>query len=237
MNITGNIKLPSFIFTRAFYSLLLMPFMFNSCKKDKEPAITLPAADVFYSVAVRLMWTSPNFTIPADAHFTNFTGIVHHKDSFLWKPGGFASAGLEDVAEIGNNVKLNNEIDSIIAKGKGQLKFNIPAPAITAGFDTGFVFTLQHPCISFASMIAPSPDWFVGINQYSLLQNNQWVTDITVPLYLYDAGTEDGDVFGYNNPASLPQQQVHLLTASGASVLANGNAVLAAIGTIRFTKR
>jgi hypothetical protein len=42
----------------------------------------------------------------------------------------------------------------------------------------------------------------VGLNNYDLPQYNQWVEDISVPLYLYNAGTEDGDLFGYNNPAS-----------------------------------
>ena len=85
-------------------------------------------------------------------------------------------------------------------------------------------------------MIAPSPDWFAGINRYDLLQGNQWVNTITIPIYLYDAGTEDGDVFGYDNPASMPQQTVRILTAAGASVLANGNATLASIGTLKFVK-
>lgn len=144
--------------------------------------------------------------------------------------------GLENVAEVGNSVKLNTEIDSIVASGKAYSRFDIPPPAINGMYDTSFIFTLQHSCISFASMVAPSPDWFVGLNKYSVLQNNQRVNDITVPLYVYDAGTEDGDIFGYNNPAGKPQQPVQLLTPSGASVLANGNESFAPIGGIRFIK-
>ena len=85
-------------------------------------------------------------------------------------------------------------------------------------------------------MLAPSPDWFTGLSNFDLYQNKKWVGDAQVNLYVYDAGTEDGDVFSYNNPASLPQQNIYLLTPASASVLANGNAVLGPIATVRFTR-
>ncbi|MEO6489203.1 MAG: hypothetical protein ABIO04_04610, partial [Ferruginibacter sp.] len=86
------------------------------------------------------------------------------------------------------------------------------------------------------SMIAPSPDWFIGLNGFNLLQNDQWITDKTVDLFVHDAGTEDGDVFGYDNPSTIPQQDISLLTVSNAMVLSNGNSSLAKMGTIRFLK-
>jgi hypothetical protein len=221
---------------KLFLFLLLMPLLFFSCKKENEPVILPPAQQATFRVELKLQWTSPNFTIPANAHFTSFIGMVHHKDSFLWAPNGLATTGLEFVAEVGSNWRLNNEIDTIISKGKALSRFEILPPAITAGFDSSFNFTLQHSCFSFVSMLAPSPDWFIGINQYNLLQNGQWVKEINVPLYLYDAGTEDGDIFGYNNPATLPQQPVRLLTPATATVLANGNTVLAPIGYIRISR-
>ena len=46
-----------------------------------------------------------------------------------------------------------------------------------------------------ASMIAPSPDWFIGLSGLNLYANKRWVADTTVQLFVYDAGTENGDVF------------------------------------------
>ena len=86
-------------------------------------------------------------------------------------------------------------------------------------------------------MLAPSPDWFVGVNGINLFSGNKWIIDTTINLYPHDAGTEEGDIFGYNNPATVPQQNIHLLMASQATVLANGNQLLAPIATARFTKR
>jgi Spondin_N len=85
-------------------------------------------------------------------------------------------------------------------------------------------------------MIAPSPDWFVGIDSYNLIQNGKWINDITIPVYGYDAGTEDGDVFGYANPATVPQQPINLMTPTNASVIANGNIVIAPFARVRFVK-
>lgn len=86
-------------------------------------------------------------------------------------------------------------------------------------------------------MLGPTPDWFVGVSGIRLYNNNKWVADTVINLYPYDAGTEDGDIFGYNNPATIPQQDIHLLQPFGAMVLANGNASLAPIATARFIKQ
>jgi len=220
---------------KLFFAMVSVLFLFVACNKETA-VIETPAAQVSYKIEIQLLWISPKFTVPAYAHFTNFIGMVHTKDSFLWAPNGLATTGLEFVAEVGSNGQLNKEIDSIIAKGKALSAFQILPPAIDGRYDTTFNFTLQYSSISFASMIAPSPDWFIGLNKYNLLQNGSWVKDITVPLYGYDAGTEDGDVFGYNNPETNPRQSIHLLTAANASVLANGNAQLAPMGNIRFIK-
>ena len=215
---------------------LIGGIIFLSCKKETATIIVPPVAEAVYRTELRLQWTTPAFTIPAGAHFTVFVGAIHQKETAIWKPGTLASMGLENIAEVGNNVRMYAELDSIILAGKALSRFGIAPPAIASGYDTIFRFTLQHSCISFASMIAPSPDWFVGLSQYNMLQDGQWLTERTVPLFLYDAGTEDGDIFGYNNPATIPQQPVKILTPADATVLANGNTSFAQIGYVKFTK-
>jgi hypothetical protein len=169
-------------------------------------------------------------------HVTALKCLVHARDTFLWKPGSAASKGLEYVAEDGYDGFINDELDSILSYGKGLSKITLPPFAVTGTMDTILAFNTNFSCFSFASMIAPSPDWFMGVNSIDLVRNNKWVMDITVPVLLYDAGTEDGDVFAYDNAPTSPQQPVALLTPANASVLANGNSSLAAIGSIRFLK-
>ncbi|MEO6405311.1 MAG: spondin domain-containing protein [Ferruginibacter sp.] len=215
-----------------FYFIVLAAFF--SCKKDTANIAT-PEEIVSYKVILTTAWMSPAFTIPAGAHFTIVAGMVHSKDTFLWSNRP-ATLGLENVAEVGNVIRMNQELDSMILNHKALSRFAVPAPGINSSIEFPLTFTSSFSCISFASMVAPSPDWFTGINNYCLIQNSKWVDDVTVNLYVHDAGTEDGDIFGYDNPATVPAQNVSLLSAINATVLANGNPVLGKIATVRFIK-
>ena len=129
---------------------------------------------------------------------------------------------------------MNAEIDPIITAFKALSKFQLAAPSITGNVSTLLKFNTAFSYISFASMIAPSPDWFMGISNVNLLSNNKWVDSLTVNIKVYDAGTEDGNAFEYNNPSTLPQQYVMPLTS--ASVLANGKTTVMPVATVRFVK-
>ena len=227
--------------TRKHYvTVLLVVLILSSCSKTamdtNTPAIIPPLQDASYTMQITTYWSSPAFVVPAGVHITAITGMVHTPDTLLWKPGLHATPGLEDVAEIGAPAKMNLEIDAVIAAQKASERFNITPPAINGSVQKNLTLTQKFSEISFASMIAPSPDWFLGIHNLSLISNHEWIKDTLVNIYVYDAGTEDGDVFGYSNPATTPQQNVNLLQAAQATVLANGNPSLARIATVRFTK-
>ncbi|MEM9236998.1 MAG: spondin domain-containing protein [Verrucomicrobiota bacterium] len=69
--------------------------------------------------------------------------------------------------------------------------------------------------ITITSMIAPSPDWFVGLRGQSLLkENDDWVDSLSFELVAYDAGTEDGESFSLSNPATVPADPISLIPAS-----------------------
>lgn len=216
---------------------LLMPLLLLlfSCKKT-EIIKESDYSEATYAVEVKGLWASPDFTVPAGVHFTNFAGMVHNADSELWKPGKLASKGVENVAETGSTTAILLEIDSVI-RAKKALSLILFTPPSATGIKKSTIFcNSNYSMISFASMIAPSPDWFIGLSGLNLFANKKWMTDTTVQLFVYDAGTEDGDVFGYNNLPTNPQQPIHLLTVNEAMVLANGNTQLKAIAEIRLTK-
>jgi len=54
------------------------------------------------------------------------------------------------------------------------------------------------------SMLAPSPDWFVGVSGLSMRENGAWVPQIVVPLVAYDAGTDSGPTYASPNQESVP---------------------------------
>jgi len=190
-----------------------------------------------YNVEIAGKWRSPEFSVPGGAHFTTFIGMVHNDKALLWKEGTKASMGVEVLAETGGGAPVLAEIDSTIRTGNGLSLLLFVAPSISGTAGVNLYCNNHFSRVSFASMLGPTPDWFVGVNGIDLYQNGKWVSDSTIQLYALDAGTEDGDVFGYNNPATLPQDNIHILQASQASVLANGNPGLVPIAAARFRKQ
>ncbi len=214
---------------------VFLGFLSFSCKKNvvEEPDFS----EARYIITVTGKWASPAFTVPAGAHFTAFVGMVHNSQAFLWKEGVKASPGMEAVAESGNTTPILVEIDSMVAKKNAiALIAFIPAP-VTTSKEVNIYCNSNFSLVSFASMLGPTPDWFIGVSGIDLYNKSKWIADTTINLYAYDAGTEEGDVFGYSNPSTVPQQNVHLLQSSQAMVLANGNPSLAPIATARFIRQ
>jgi hypothetical protein len=213
---------------------LLILFISASCKKT---TITISSfSEATYAIEVTGKWSSPDFTVPPGVHFTSFAGMVHNTNGELWRPGKLATKGVENVAETGSTTAIVLEIDSVV-RAKNALSLILFTPPSATGTKKATLYcNSNYSYVSFASMIAPSPDWFIGVSGLNLYSSNKWVADTTVQLFVYDAGTEDGDVFGYNNPPTNPQQPVSLLEASQATVLANGSSSLKAIAQVRFVK-
>ncbi len=170
-----------------------------------------------YQVTFTSLWTenshgsTPPF--PTGAHFTNMVGATHSSDVTFWESGELASPGIELVAELGISRMLNEEIDAemeakyISGRGIGGLPSSNP---VTFSFDTNEDF----PLLTLVSMIAPSPDWFVGVNSLELRQDDGcWQEMIQRELRGYDAGTETGTTFSLDNPPQSPQEFIGEITA------------------------
>jgi hypothetical protein len=44
-------------------------------------------------------------------------------------------------------------------------------------------------------MLAPSPDWFVGVSALNMLRENAWADEMVVELHPYDARTDSGTTY------------------------------------------
>jgi len=60
-------------------------------------------------------------------------------------------------------------------------------------------------------MIAPSPDWMIFINSIELRDSNNWKSFISLDLFAYDAGTEEGDTYSMTNAETIPQGEISSL--------------------------
>ncbi len=179
-----------------------------------EPARAQTTAT--YTVTFKGNWTtsSTTVTVPSSAHFTTLIGAVHDSDVTFWTPGGTATSGVEGVAETGSTGTFKSEIS---AKG-ADVKSTVQASGTSATSQRTFqvTFSRTHPLLTLLSMIGPSPDWFVGVSGLSLLDGSDaWRSSLTVDLFPYDAGTEDGEEFSLSNPATNPQGTITSLKGQG----------------------
>ena len=172
-----------------------------------------------YSVTFQGTWTTTVTSdgLPSGAHFTTLIGSVHNAGVTFLREGGMASAGVELMAELGGTSTLANEVraaepDALsVVQGSGG---NIgPTGSSTINMVT---LGTDHPRVTLLTMVAPSPDWFVGVSGLSLLDaQGDWLASRTVNLYPWDAGTEEGTEFSLNNSATSPQETITSLRGTG----------------------
>ena len=174
------------------------------------------AQEVTYQVEFEGNWTTSSTPggVVGGAHFTTLIGAVHSGDVTFWSSGSMASAGVEDVAELGAVATFRSEVrasphtrsviqEGVSGGGRGRSTFTI-------------ALTPSHPRVTLLSMIGPSPDWFVGVSGVSLLDDSDNWRDVhVVDLYPYDAGTEDGTEFTLSNPPTSPQGVIRSIRGRG----------------------
>ncbi|MCB9149802.1 MAG: spondin domain-containing protein [Caldilineaceae bacterium] len=85
--------------------------------------------------------------------------------------------------------------------------------------------------LTLVTMVAPSPDWFVGVHNLSLLdEHGEWLASGSVTLYPYDAGSDNGATYGAPNDDANPKQPI-AANISGESPFST-----APMGTLTFLR-
>ncbi len=148
------------------------------------------------------------------------------------KVGTFASKGIKDVAETGSTVEIKKEIEEKISNKEGKKFFK------GSGLGSGvgkieIEVDRDYPSISLITMIAPSPDWYVGIVNINLYENEKFISELTLDGLVYDAWTDDGLTFRAANKETDPQQKIFLLTAPP---LGDGKTVAKKFCTVKIKK-
>ncbi len=184
-----------------------------------------------YTITYTGAWTSAATPggVPDGAHFSPLIGGVHNAAVAFLEAGGTATAGIESMAERGRTATLTKEIEAAGANALSVLRKDSGSGATESSTFESVELSADHPRITLLSMIAPSPDWFVGVFGLSLLDaEGGWVEALTVDLHPYDAGTEDGEEFSFDNAATVPQGTITSLR--GASMFSD-----APMATLTFT--
>jgi hypothetical protein len=180
------------------------------------PAMAGPGETATYEMIWNASWSADTHpgAYPGNGHFTPISGTAHDASAVFWEAGGLASPGIEEMAEKGKTTPLDLEIQAQIDAGHA-LQFLKFQGTVAEDMPTVKVYeitvTEEFPLLTLTSMVAPSPDWFIGLNSLDFAPDGEWVERITVDLYAWDAGTDSGTNFGSPNEDTDPQEPISTL--------------------------
>jgi hypothetical protein len=188
-----------------------------------------------YQVVFDSPWSAATHPVdyPSDSHFSRLVGGTHGPGVVFWREGERASQGIKDMAERGRTSPLDQEIAAAVATGLAERMFLGPAIDQTPGSAAlSFEISRRFPLVTLVSMVAPSPDWFVGVSGFSLLENGNWVAERRVDLVPWDAGTDSGLTFRSADEVTSPPGTItRILTPPLAPA-----GVVTPLGTFTFTR-
>lgn len=163
---------------------------------------------VNYEVTFHAVWSEETHPddFPSNPHFSGLIGASHNSNVSFWKSGGLASEGIKNMAETGSKNPLTEEIGLAILNGDALDLLSGGGIGTSPGSTSvTFQVSVNYPYVSLVTMIAPSPDWFVGVDSLNLYDNGEFVDELIVDLYAYDAGTDSGSNYtSPDNPTDPP---------------------------------
>ena len=211
---------------------LLSIAVVGACDKSSDTALSGTAEYVLTFEATWSDTTHPT-DFPPNPHFSGLIGASHNPDVHLWKEGERATPGIQDMAETGAKSSLKSEIDAFIKQGNACSTISgggiNPSPGTVT---VTFMVSQDCPVVSVVSMIAPSPDWFVGVSGLRLFENNQWLDKRVVELLPYDAGTDSGTNYTSANKPTKNHEVMSRIEKE--PLLTDGNVL--PLGTFTFSR-
>lgn len=176
-------------------------------------AVGAGASNVSCTVVFEATWSDTTHPddYPAGAHFSSLIGATHNDVINFWRPGELASQGIKDVAERGAIGEFQRAIRDEIYTSTAYAVIsgsNAGSPDVVS---TDFILSPEYPLFTMVTMIAPSPDWFVGVYDVLLYENGRWL-DHYIELYPWDAGTDSGTTYTSSNEVTDPPQPISLIT-------------------------
>jgi spondin N len=174
------------------------------------PAPT-PAATARYRVTFDASWSAATHPtdFPGNAHFSGLIGGTHGPAVSFWQEGGLATEGIRLMAERGRQSPLDLEVGAGVGAGTAQhVLAGDDVPRSPGSTTLEFGIGRDFPLVTLVTMVAPSPDWFVGVSGLSLIEGGAWVEEKRVLLHPYDAGTDSGVTFTSADVATQPRDAI-----------------------------
>ena len=202
--------------------LALLAVLSVACSGTDSPVVPTPPSPVVtaapiarYRVTFDSDWSAATHPggVPRGPHFSGLIGGTHRAGQVFWQDGALASEGIRAMAERGRKTPLDQEVTAAIAAGGAQHLLSGGAIDLTPGtVALDFEISRDHALVTLVSMVAPSPDWFVGVSGLSLMDGGDWVAERVVPLRPWDAGTDSGVSFESPDLQTVPRVPIARIT-------------------------
>jgi len=163
-----------------------------------------------YRVTFDASWsqTTHPSAYPVDAHFSSMIGGAHDATTSYWALGETASSSIEFMAEFGGTSILRSEVEADMATGAAFSVIRAPGLDSPGSVETTFLIEGSTPLVTLVSMVAPSPDWFVGVADLPLHDGSAWLDPVVASLQAYDAGTDSGPDFASPDEDTVPKESI-----------------------------
>ncbi|MBI1840415.1 MAG: spondin domain-containing protein [Verrucomicrobia bacterium] len=190
-----------------------------------------------YEVTLDATWSEATHPQdwPRPGHWSGLVGAVHNDQVEFYHVGKTASEGIRRMAEQGDQATLLSEVAPAVASGAAQFALRgsgvNPSPGSTR-LPFPQPVRRDHSLVTLCSMVAPSPDWFVGVSGLDLIQDGQWRQSVTVDLYPHDAGTDSGVTFRSLDKVTVPRGVITPLQVYPIAV----NGSVTPFGTFTFRR-
>jgi hypothetical protein len=191
------------------------------------------AQTAHYTVTIDVTWsdTTHPTDYPSGAHFSGLVGGTHEASVSFWNTGELASLGIKRMAEWGSQAELLNEVQDAINSGQAETSIaDDPIWTVPGSSSVEVALTTEFPLVTLVAMIAPSPDWFVGVRNLDLNPGGVWVEEIVVELFPFDAGTDSGTTYKSADQATTPPETI-------AAIEGDPFSPGVSLGTLTFTKQ
>lgn len=183
-----------------------------------------------YRLTFEAVWSEETHPLnfPGNPHFSGLVGAVHNVQVRFWEPAQIATPGIQLMAETGGKSILLDEVQTAIDAGLALSTIDGSGIGTSPGSTTvEFSVSRQYPEITVTSMLAPSPDWFVGVRNYSLMNNDEFIENATIQLVLYDSGSDSGVRYTSANEDTSPQIPIaQVSSAEDDAPFVNGEPVV-----------
>ena len=186
-----------------------------------------------YMVTFESTWSAATHPaeFPSNPHFSGLIGATHDTTSSFWAPGALATSGIESMAETGSKSSLTSDINLAIKFGRAETLLSGGGISVSPGsVSLNFEVSSGFPLVTLVSMLAPSPDWFVGVHGLNLYEGNSWVDELAVDLYVYDSGTDSGTNYTSANQDTQPAENIARIEQAPFLI----NNVVEPVGTFTF---